>query len=44
MGFKPMTKYFPAFEIPKTKAFKILKNRACGISRRKPTAFWLSWD
>ena len=35
MGFKPMTKYFSAFEIPKTKGFKILKNRACGISKEK---------
>ena len=35
MGFKPMTKYFTAFEISKTKAYKILKERACGISMQK---------
>ena len=35
MGFKPMTKYFTAFEISKTKAYKILKESACGISMQK---------
>ena len=44
MGFKPMTKYFPASEISKKKPYEILKERACGISRGKPTTFWLLWD
>ena len=35
MGFKPMTKYFPAFEISKKKAYEILKRRACAISKKK---------
>ena len=41
MGFKPMTKYFPASEIAKKKAYKILKERAYGISKEKPATFWL---
>ena len=35
IGFKPMTKYFPAFEISKKTAYKILTERACGISKEK---------
>ena len=35
MGFKPMTKYFPASEISKKKPYEILKERACGISKEK---------
>ena len=35
MGFKSMTKYFPASEISKKKAYEILKERACGISKEK---------
>ena len=31
MGFKPMTKYFPAFKVTKEKAYEILKVRASGI-------------
>ena len=35
MAFKPMTKYFTAFEISKTKAYTVLMERACGISKEK---------
>ena len=35
IGFKPMRKYFPAFEISKKTAYKILTERACGISKEK---------
>ena len=38
IGFKPMTKYFPALiinEISKKTACKILMERACGISKEK---------
>ena len=35
MGFKPMTKYFPASDISKKKAYETLKKKACGISREK---------
>ena len=38
IGFKPMTKYFPALiinEISKKTAYKILTERACGISKEK---------
>ena len=34
MGFKPMTKYFPAFEISNKKTYEILKQRASGISKK----------
>ena len=33
MGFKPMTKYSPAFETSMEKAYEILKERAFGISK-----------
>ena len=29
-----MTKYFPAFEISNKNAYEILKERACGISKK----------
>ena len=32
MGFKPMTKYFTAFEISKPKAYKKLKERLWNIN------------
>ena len=35
MGFKPMTKYFPAFEMSKMKSYKISQERACEISKEK---------
>ena len=34
MGFKPMTKHFPASDISK-KAYEIFKYRAYGISKEK---------
>ena len=44
MEFKPMTKYFTASEISEKTAYKIIKKRPNGLSKRKPTTFWLSWD
>ena len=35
MGLKPMAKYFPASEIRKKKAYEILKERTCRISKKK---------
>ena len=41
IGFKPKAKYFAASETAKKKAYKILKERAYGISKEKPATFWL---
>ena len=35
MGFKPMTKQFPAFEMSKMKPYKISQERSCEISKEK---------
>ena len=42
MGFKPMTKYFPAFKISNKKAYEILRGGFVEYHRRHPTAIWLS--